>query len=61
MKIVKLLTAVLLTAFLTPSLSAQILNPVKWKFESKQISGDQHELIMTATIDEGWTIYSQYL
>ena len=45
MKIVKLLTAVLLTAFLTPSLSAQILNPVKWKFESKQISGDQHEPI----------------
>lgn len=61
MKIVKLLTAVLLTAFLTPLLHAQILNPVKWKFESKQISGDQHELIMTASIDDGWTIYSQYL
>lgn len=42
-------------------LQAQILDPVKWKFETRPINGDQHELIMTATIEEGWTIYSQYL
>lgn len=43
------------------SLQAQILDPVKWNFEVKHLAGDQHELIMTANIDEGWTIYSQYL
>lgn len=47
--------------FLFGSAQAQILDPVKWKFETRQINGDQHELIMTATIDNGWTIYSQFL
>lgn len=40
--------------------SAQILNPAKWSMESKQVSNTEFDLIFTATIDEGWTIYSQY-
>ena len=60
MKLIKLVfSLIIISQFF--NLQAQILDPVKWKFETKQISGDVHELIMTATIDEGWTIYSQYL
>ena len=40
---------------------AQVLNPVKWESTSKQISDNEYDLIFTATIDDGWTIYSQYL
>jgi len=40
---------------------AQILTPVKWSTTSKQVSDSEFDLIFTATIDEGWTVYSQYL
>ncbi len=39
----------------------QILNPVKWEFSQKQISANEFDLIFTAKIDEGWTVYSQFL
>lgn len=38
----------------------QIFKPVKWKFESEHVSGDEYILKYTATIDKGWTVYSQY-
>jgi len=41
--------------------SAQILDPVKWDFSSKQLSDDEFEIIYTATMENGWFIYSQYL
>ncbi len=40
---------------------AQILDPVKWSWESKHIGGDEFELIYKAKIDDGWSVYSQYL
>jgi thiol:disulfide interchange protein DsbD len=43
------------------SAQSQIYNPVTWSFDSKHLSGDKFELIYTAKIDDGWTIYSQYL
>ncbi len=43
------------------SLSAQILNPVKWSFSSKQVSDKEFDLVFTANIQDGWNIYSQYL
>ena len=39
----------------------QILEPVHWEFEAKQVNGDEFDLIFTAKIDDGWTIYSQFL
>ncbi len=42
-------------------LQAQILTPVTWTWTSKQVSDTEFDLIFTATIDEGWTVYSQYL
>ncbi|WP_235298604.1 protein-disulfide reductase DsbD family protein [Portibacter marinus] len=38
---------------------AQILEPVKWSFDSKKISEMEYELIYTAKIDDGWNVYSQ--
>ncbi|MEO1260446.1 MAG: protein-disulfide reductase DsbD domain-containing protein [Bacteroidota bacterium] len=39
----------------------QILEPVHWDFETKQVNGNEFDLIFTAKIDDGWTIYSQFL
>ena len=41
--------------------NAQILNPVKWSFESKKISDTEYDLIATAKLEKGWFIYSQFL
>ncbi len=43
------------------SINAQIFDPVKWNFESKSLGKDNFELVFTATLDETWSIYSQYL
>jgi len=37
--------------------NAQILQPVKWSFESKQIDNEVFELILKAKMDKGWHIY----
>lgn len=39
--------------------SAQIANPVNWMFTSKKISGNVYEVLMTASIQNGWHLYSQ--
>jgi thiol:disulfide interchange protein len=39
---------------------AQILNPVKWKFEIEKISGSEYKLKYIAKVEKGWTVYSQY-
>ena len=49
-----------LALFSTSAVFAQ-LNPVKWSYEAKQVSDDQYDLIFTATITDGWYIYSQNL
>jgi len=43
------------------ALFAQIFNPVAWTFTSRPVGGDRHELLLTARVDEGWNIYSQFL
>jgi len=57
----RLLLILLVSSFVLPSLSAQIFNPVKWTYEAKSLGNDQYELIYSAKIDDGWSIYSQYL
>lgn len=42
--------------FATLFLNAQILNPTKWEFDSKQ-NGDEVDLIFKATIESGWHLY----
>ncbi|MBE9490774.1 MAG: hypothetical protein IMY67_10810, partial [Bacteroidetes bacterium] len=41
--------------------SAQILEPVKWEFESQKINEGEYELTFIATIDEHWAVYSQFV
>lgn len=38
----------------------QILEPVKWSFSSEKVGENEYDLIFTATIDDGWTVYSQF-
>ena len=39
---------------------SQILEPVKWSFKANQVAPGEYELVYTANVDKGWTIYSQY-
>ncbi len=38
----------------------QELTPVKWTMDINSLNGDEYELIWTAAIDKGWTVYSQF-
>ncbi len=40
---------------------AQVLDPVDWSTEFKKQSDSEYNLIFKATIQKGWSIYSQYL
>lgn len=51
-----LFTALVLVGF--SALQAQVQNPVQWKFEAKK-KGTNYEIVMTATLDKPWHIYSQ--
>ncbi len=39
---------------------AQTEDPVSWKFESRKKAEGVYELVMTATVEKPWHIYSQY-
>ncbi len=54
------LLALSLCLFVGLPLCAQ-LNPVSWTFESRVLGAGEYELVMTAELDPGWNIYSQYL
>lgn len=36
---------------------AQILEPIKWSFSTKDLSANEKELIFKATIEDGWHLY----
>ena len=55
-KISVLFTLVFVSLFI----NAQIVNPTKWEFDSRQV-GNEVDLIFTATIDSGWHLYDTYL
>ena len=56
----KFWTLSLLLAFSSTAFG-QIYNPVKWSFSSKQLNDTEFNLIYTASIEDSWYIYSQYL
>lgn len=39
---------------------AQIVEPVKWESSIEKISDTEYDIIITAKIDKGWHLYSQY-
>lgn len=38
---------------------AQRQNPVSWNYEAKKKSADTYEIVLTATVEHPWHIYSQ--
>ena len=53
--------AVLLLVFTFSSLSAQVETPVTWKKYVRHVSGNQYDIVFSASIKSGWYVYSQYL
>jgi thiol:disulfide interchange protein DsbD len=39
--------------------NAQVKNPVQWVFNAKKINATTYEVHLTATIENGWHVYSQ--
>lgn len=56
----KKITAFLVLILSAQFITAQIVNPTKWEFDSKQ-NGNEVDLIFKATIDKGWHLYDTYL
>jgi len=56
-----LLFLISLTVASLPGVQAQILNPVTWDFSKEKISDTEYDLVMTATIENKWHLYSQDL
>jgi len=51
---------IVIVAFLFSTLlSAQILEPVTWEFQTEKLSEYEYKLKFIASVDEGWAIYSQ--
>jgi len=46
--------------FLAYAASAQVYNPVSWKFSQKQISDSEYSITLHADIEKGWHTYSQH-
>jgi len=55
-KFVFLLLAILSFSSIT---AQEFLDPVKWEVSVQNESGNRYNIVMTATIDEGWHMYSQ--
>lgn len=50
---------ILLTVLFAGATQAQVLEPVKWSYASKRISKTEAVVLIKATLDQGWHIYSQ--
>ncbi len=56
----KRLTLIVLSVFIAFSAFSQIIEPIKWTFDSKQ-NGNEVDLVFEADIDENWHLYDTYL
>jgi hypothetical protein len=52
---------IVLAAILPFVVSAQIVDPVKWKFSSELISETEADIIAIATIESKWHVYAQII
>jgi len=48
----------LLSLLIALSIQAQMMNPVHFSSELKELKGGEAELVFSATIDPGWHVYS---
>jgi DsbC/DsbD-like thiol-disulfide interchange protein len=49
----------ILATIAVTTVTAQAQNPVSWSFSSKKISDKEYEIQLTATMQNGWHVYSQ--
>lgn len=54
-----LLIVFLLVTYITSQ--AQTLKPVSWSFSSESLGNNEYNILLTATIQENWWTYSQYI
>ena len=50
--------SIILSVFVAVAAHAQMMDPVHFSSQLKMLSGDQAEIIFSATIDDGWHVYS---
>ena len=48
-----------LVAFMSMTAFSQMKSPVSWNYEAKKKTANTYEVILTATVEKGWHIYSQ--
>ncbi len=51
------ITIVALMLFFVGSASAQLKEPVKWRFEIKEINQYEVQVLAYATVEDGWKVY----
>ena len=56
----KKIVFILFAIFTIANSSAQMKNPVKWTTKTEKISDTEFNLVMNATIEKGWHMYSQF-
>ncbi|MDH5399595.1 MAG: protein-disulfide reductase DsbD family protein, partial [Cyclobacteriaceae bacterium] len=61
MKINKLAGLISLFLLLSLHLHGQIFDPVSWTTSIKQVDGKTYEIVFTANMEKGWSVYSEYL
>ncbi len=44
-----------------PDPNAKIYDPVKWSFSSEKLNDNEFNLVITAKIEKGWHVYSQFI
>ena len=49
-----------LMAFFVIGAFAQVENPVSWTYEAHKKAANTYEIVLTATVDHPWHIYSQF-
>ena len=57
----RLFFAVIFTSLFSLTVKAQMAEPVKWTFNAEKITNTEFKLTLTATIQDGWYVYSQDL
>jgi len=56
----KKLIVILVAFFALANVTAQLKKPVKWTTKTEKISDTEFNLVMNATIESGWHMYSQF-
>jgi len=60
-RIASLLLSISLLLLFQGTIYAQLDDPVLWSFSQEKISDTETDLIFTASIEDGWNVYSQFL